>query len=178
DRALARDQLPARVLDRVPRRPLEEPIPALRDRAVLRHLPDPHARVGDDPLRRRDRRLDAPAGPRALLGRVPARDLDRRRGRHYVTLHALLGDVCLLYHMSPTRSCTTIHSDGGIVASTLRQVHVLGSGGRLLATSTAVVAGITYNFLPFMVLPLYVSLEQVDGRLIEAAQDLYASRAR
>ena len=59
---------------------------------------------------------------------------------------------------------------------TLRQVHVLGSNGRLLATSIAVIAGITYNFLPFMVLPLYVSLEQIDGRLIEAAEDLYASR--
>ena len=38
------------------------------------------------------------------------------------------------------------------------------------------IAGITYNFLPFMVLPLYVSLEQIDRRLIEAATDLYASR--
>ena len=51
---------------------------------------------------------------------------------------------------------------------------LLGDGGRLLATSTAVVAGITYNFLPFMALPLYVSLEQIDPRLIEAAEDLYA----
>ena len=39
------------------------------------------------------------------------------------------------------------------------------------------IAGITYNFLPFMVLPLYVSLEKMDRRLIEAATDLYASRA-
>src|SRR5207253_11391034 len=38
--------------------------------------------------------------------------------------------------------------------------------------------GITYNFLPFMALPLYVSLEQIDQRLIEAAQDLYASKAK
>jgi spermidine/putrescine transport system permease protein len=53
---------------------------------------------------------------------------------------------------------------------------VLGQDGRLLATSIAVVAGITYNFLPFMALPLYVSLEQIDHRLIEAAQDLYASK--
>src|SRR5205085_12056886 len=52
------------------------------------------------------------------------------------------------------------------------------SDGRLLATSVAVIAGITYNFLPFMVLPLYVSLEQIDARLIEAAQDLYASKVR
>ena len=54
---------------------------------------------------------------------------------------------------------------------------MLGADGRLLATSAAVIAGITYNFLPFMVLPLYVSLEQIDQRLIEAAGDLYANRA-
>src|SRR5919109_830775 len=75
-----------------------------------------------------------------------------------------------------TLAWEAILSDDGVVASTLRQLGLLGSGGRLLATSVAVVAGITYNFLPFMVLPLYVSLEQIDGRLIEAAQDLYASR--
>jgi spermidine/putrescine transport system permease protein len=45
----------------------------------------------------------------------------------------------------------------------------------VLATSTAVVTGITYNFLPFMALPLYVALEQIDQRLIEAARDLYSS---
>jgi spermidine/putrescine transport system permease protein len=75
-----------------------------------------------------------------------------------------------------TLAWETILSDHGFVVSTLRSLHVLGSGGRLLATSVAVVAGITYNFLPFMALPLYVSLEQIDGRLIEAAQDLYASK--
>jgi ABC-type proline/glycine betaine transport system permease subunit len=60
----------------------------------------------------------------------------------------------------------------------LRDLHILEPDGRLLATSTAVVAGITYNFLPFMALPLYVALEQIDPRLIEAAQDLYASRVK
>ena len=64
----------------------------------------------------------------------------------------------------------------GIVVDLLRDVGILGDDGRLLATSTAVVAGITYNFFPFMALPLYVSLEQIDQRLIEAAQDLYASK--
>jgi spermidine/putrescine transport system permease protein len=77
-----------------------------------------------------------------------------------------------------TLAWQTILADDGLVANTLRQIGVLGADGRLLATSTAVVAGITYNFLPFMVLPLYVSLEQIDGRLIEAAQDLYASRLK
>jgi spermidine/putrescine transport system permease protein len=44
----------------------------------------------------------------------------------------------------------------------------------VIGTPLAVVGGLTYQFLPFMVLPLYVSLEKVDRRLIEAAQDLYA----
>src|SRR5437764_2563346 len=76
-----------------------------------------------------------------------------------------------------TLAWETILSDNGVVVTFLRNIHVLGADGRLLATSAAVIAGITYNnFLPFMVLPLYVSLEQVDPRLIEAASDLYANR--
>ena len=75
-----------------------------------------------------------------------------------------------------TLAWETILADQGPVVGFLRDIGVLGDDGRLLATSTAVVAGITYNFLPFMALPLYVSLEQIDQRLIEAAQDLYASR--
>ena len=76
-----------------------------------------------------------------------------------------------------TLAWETILADNGIVVRILKDVHVLGADGRLLATSVAVIAGITYNFLPFMVLPLYVSLEQVDPRLIEAASDLYANPA-
>lgn len=72
----------------------------------------------------------------------------------------------------------SILGDEGFVVQTLQSLDVLGSDGRLLATSTAVVAGITYNYLPFMALPLYVSLEQIDQQLIEAAQDLYASKAK
>jgi spermidine/putrescine transport system permease protein len=76
-----------------------------------------------------------------------------------------------------TVSWQLILADNGFVADRLRDVGLLGGDGRLLATRTAVVAGITYNFLPFMALPLYVSLEKIDKRLIEAATDLYASRA-
>jgi spermidine/putrescine transport system permease protein len=75
-----------------------------------------------------------------------------------------------------TVSWQLILSDNGWVAERLRDVGLLAEDGRLLATRTAVIAGITYNFLPFMVLPLYVSLEKIDRRLIEAATDLYASR--
>jgi len=77
-----------------------------------------------------------------------------------------------------TLAWQTILADHGFVVRTLQNLQVLGSGGRLLATGTAVVAGITYNFLPFMALPLYVSLEQIDARLIEAAEDLYANKIR
>src|SRR4051794_1264237 len=62
-----------------------------------------------------------------------------------------------------------ILSDSGWVVERLRDFGVLSQDGRLLASRTAVIAGITYNFLPFMVLPLYVSLEKIDRRLIEAA---------
>src|SRR5436190_4319586 len=75
-----------------------------------------------------------------------------------------------------TLAWETILADQGIVVRVLRDIGILGQDGRLLATSFAVVAGITYNFLPFMALPIYVSLEQIDNRLLEAAQDLYASK--
>lgn len=65
--------------------------------------------------------------------------------------------------------------DHGVIVDVLKAVHILGSDGRLLATPFAVVTGLTYNFLPFMVLPLYASLEKIDLRLVEAASDLYAS---
>jgi spermidine/putrescine transport system permease protein len=59
---------------------------------------------------------------------------------------------------------------------TLKSWHVLPQDFHVLATSTAVVAGIAYNFLPFMALPLYVALDRIDRALIEAARDLYASK--
>jgi spermidine/putrescine transport system permease protein len=75
-----------------------------------------------------------------------------------------------------TLSWETILDDDGVVVDFLKTIGVLRNDGRLLATSTAVIAGITYNFLPFMILPLYASLERMDPRLLEAAQDLYGRR--
>ena len=71
-----------------------------------------------------------------------------------------------------------ILADEGAFVHALQALHLLDAGGRLLATPFAVIAGLTYNFLPFMVLPLYASLEKIDGRLLEAAQDLYATPLR
>jgi spermidine/putrescine transport system permease protein len=81
-----------------------------------------------------------------------------------------------------TLAWKTILADGGPVVGALNALHVLDvtnwlgftSGDRVLATPLAVVCGLTYNFLPFMILPLYTSLERIDGRLHEAAGDLYA----
>ncbi|MEA2350059.1 MAG: spermidine/putrescine transport system permease protein [Thermoleophilaceae bacterium] len=75
-----------------------------------------------------------------------------------------------------TLSWETILDDDGWIVHVLQSVGLLGHHGRLLATGTAVVTGITYNFLPFMILPLYASLERIDKRLHEAAYDLYGRR--
>jgi spermidine/putrescine transport system permease protein len=75
-----------------------------------------------------------------------------------------------------TLSWETILSDSGIVVSTLKSLGILSDDGRLLDTTVSVVAGITYNFLPFMILPLYASLERIDPRLLEAGYDLYGRR--
>jgi spermidine/putrescine transport system permease protein len=85
-----------------------------------------------------------------------------------------------------TLAWQTILSDEGDVVSAMRGSGVMdvldtlhiSQNGRLLATPTAVVTAITYNLLPFMVLPIYVSLERIDKRLVEAAHDLYGGPIR
>jgi spermidine/putrescine transport system permease protein len=77
-----------------------------------------------------------------------------------------------------TLGWSTILSDSGLVVDSLKTVGILGDNGRLLATPVAVVAGITYNYLPFMVLPIYASLERIDTRLIEAGKDLYSTASQ
>jgi spermidine/putrescine transport system permease protein len=74
-----------------------------------------------------------------------------------------------------TLSWRAILADEGPVTSFLQTIAILPDDGRLLATPVAVIAGLIYNFLPFMTLPLYASLDKVDYRLIEAAGDLYSS---
>jgi spermidine/putrescine transport system permease protein len=71
----------------------------------------------------------------------------------------------------------TILSDESPVTDFLHAIG-LAPSGHILATSGAVIAGLTYNFLPFMILPIYASLERIDVRLIEAAKDLYSSAAQ
>ncbi len=101
-----------------------------------------------------------------------------RGGRWKNLLLLLIIAPFFVTYLIRTLAWETILADQGPVVRVLRELHLLSADGRLLATSVAVVAGITYNFLPFMALPLYVALEQIDPRLIEAAQDLYASKPR
>jgi spermidine/putrescine transport system permease protein len=74
-----------------------------------------------------------------------------------------------------TLAWRAILSDNGFVVSTLKNLHILPQGMAVTASGFAVVAGITYNFLPFMTLPLYASLERIDPRLMEAGSDLYGN---
>ena len=74
-----------------------------------------------------------------------------------------------------TVAWTQILGDEGPVVSTLKLLPFFDDSIRLTATPFAVVSGLTYNFLPFMTLPLYASLERIDPRTLEAAGDLYAN---
>ncbi|MFQ6170278.1 ABC transporter permease [Oryzobacter sp. R7] len=82
-----------------------------------------------------------------------------------------------------TLAWRTILSDTGPVAEVARALHItdvlqfltLTANDSLLSSKFAVIAGLTYNFLPFMILPLFSSLDRLDPRLVEAAGDLYAS---
>jgi len=77
-----------------------------------------------------------------------------------------------------TLSWKLILADNGFLLGSLKDLGLLEPAFRVLATPAAVISGLTYNFLPFMVLPLYVALERIDGRLLEAGEDLYASRVQ
>jgi len=101
-----------------------------------------------------------------------------RGGRWKSLLLLFIVGPFFVTYLIRTLAWQTILADEGAVLDVLRWLGIVSEGGRLLDTSVAVVAGITYNFLPFMALPLYVALEQVDHRLIEAAGDLYASKVQ
>jgi len=77
-----------------------------------------------------------------------------------------------------TTSWNFILADNGILLGPLKNAGLVSQNFHILATTPAVIGGLTYNYIPFMVLPIYVALERVDPRLLEAAYDLYASRVR
>jgi spermidine/putrescine transport system permease protein len=93
----------------------------------------------------------------------------------------ILGLVILPFFVTfliRTIAWKTILADDGWVVTALDSVGLLPSDGRLLSTSWAVIGGLTYNWIIFMILPLYVSLEKIDPRLLEASKDLYSTAPR
>jgi spermidine/putrescine transport system permease protein len=110
-----------------------------------------------------------------VLGYVLAYAIAFKAGRWKNLMLVLVIAPFFTSFLVRTLSWKLILADDGIIVNTLQAVHLLGSDGRLLATPVAVIAGIVYNFLPFMVLPLYASIDKIDHRLIEASGDLYAN---
>jgi spermidine/putrescine transport system permease protein len=93
----------------------------------------------------------------------------------------ILGLVILPFFVTfliRTIAWKTILSDDGWVVGALDTIGLLPDEGRLLSTSWAVIGGLTYNWIIFMILPLYVSLEKIDPRLLEASRDLYSGGTR
>ena len=99
-----------------------------------------------------------------------------RGGRYKNVLLLLVILPFFTAYIIRTLAWKLILADNGFMLGSLKDVGILDDGFRLIATPIAVISGLTYNFLPFMVLPLYVAIEKIDPKLIEAATDLYASR--
>ena len=110
-----------------------------------------------------------------VLGYVLAYAIAFKAGRWKNLMLVLVIAPFFTSFLVRTLSWKLLLRDDGVVVNALQFVHIVGSDGRLLATPVAVIAGLVYNFLPFMVLPLFASIDKIDHRLIEAAGDLYSS---
>ncbi len=111
-----------------------------------------------------------------LIGYPLAYVIAFRGGRYRNALLLLVIVPFFVTYLIRTLSWETILSDSGLVVNTLQTIGLVSGDGRLLDTTVSVVAGITYNYLPFMILPLYASLERIDQRMLEAGYDLYGRR--
>ena len=112
----------------------------------------------------------------ALLIAYPLAYAIAFRGGRYknLLLFAVVAPFFTTY-LIRTLAWQTILSDQSFLVDTLRTFGLVAEDGRVLDTAGSVIAGLTYNFMPFMILPIYASLERIDRNLIEAAKDLYAS---
>lgn len=110
-----------------------------------------------------------------VLGYTLAYAIAFKAGRYKNVMLVLVMAPFFTSFLVRTLSWKLILGDTGWLAEGLRALRLLGPDGALLATPFAVVMGLIYNFLPFMILPLYASLEKIDPRLLEASGDLYAT---
>ena len=111
-----------------------------------------------------------------LIGSPIAYTIAVRGGRYKNVLLLLVILPFFTSFVIRTLNWRLILADNGFVLGTLKDWGLLDPAYHVLATPISVVSGLTYNWLPFMVLPLYVALEKIDPHLIEAATDLYAGR--
>ena len=109
-----------------------------------------------------------------VLGYVLAYAIAFKSGRWKNLMLVLVIAPFFTSFLVRTLSWKLLLRDDGFLVDSLQFLHLMSSDGRLLATPVAVVAGLVYNFLPFMVLPLFASIDKIDHRLIEAAGDLYS----
>jgi spermidine/putrescine transport system permease protein len=100
-----------------------------------------------------------------------------RGGKHKSTYLFLLLLPFFVSFVLRTISWGMILTDDGPVLGPLKSAGLLPDGYHLLGTATAVIGGLVYNYLPFMVLPIYVAVERIDPRVVEASRDLYANPA-
>jgi spermidine/putrescine transport system permease protein len=110
-----------------------------------------------------------------LIGFPVAYTIAFRGGRYKSFLLFLVIAPFFTSFLIRTISWKILLGDSGPLFGPLKELHLLPQDFGLVYTPLAVIAGITYNFLPFMVLPLYVALEKIDPKLIEAGKDLYAT---
>jgi spermidine/putrescine transport system permease protein len=97
-----------------------------------------------------------------------------RSGKYKTLLLVLVVAPFFASFLIRTYAWKTILADEGFIVQTMNALNLLPAD-RILNTPIAVVTGITYNFLPFMILPLYAALDKIDPRLAEAGADLYAT---
>ena len=120
-----------------------------------------------------------------LIGFPIAYVIAFRGGKYRMVLLGLVVIPFFTSYLIRTLAWTTLMNDNGPVMNVLEALRLVSvfewlqivDDGRLLSTPAAVIGGLTYNFLPFMILPIYVSLEKIDARLVDAAMDLYSSRS-
>ena len=113
-----------------------------------------------------------------LIGYPLAYVIAFRGGRFRNVLLGLVVVPFFTNFLIRTLAWRTILGNEGWVVGILRDLGILSNSESLLRTPQAVIGGLTYNFLPFMVLPIYVAIEKIDPALVDAARDLYSNTWR
>ena len=110
-----------------------------------------------------------------LIGYPVAYWISRYGGRHKIVLLVLVMLPFWTSYLIRTYAWLVILRDDGVVNGLLTQLGIIDGPIPLINTDFAVILGMTYGFLPFTILPLFVSIDRLDFNLVQAARDLYAS---